>query len=227
MVSRASRGDYSCSRAAACRDRTGRRAQPVVFRGELAAATCAGVLSRLRDLSRLSTMDAQTMGPQLSGCPWRLHRGAALHDWPRAGVKIKPPGRVRSGGFVIGGGYLLSHFRSTIGVAGFNFSVRNGKRWSPRAIATLVSYRGGVSGGTGRCKVKKSVDILPQGGGGYLTGSARLALPVALCLSCRSGVCDGHTRCDVCHSDGGGRGGVSFFDTASLFGGLATRKGFG
>ena len=39
---------------------------------------------------------------------------------------------------VIGGGYLLSHFRSTIGVAGFNFSVRNGKRWSPRAVATLV-----------------------------------------------------------------------------------------
>ena len=37
-----------------------------------------------------------------------------------------------------GGGYLLSHFRSTIGVAGFNFSVRNGKRWSPRAITTLV-----------------------------------------------------------------------------------------
>ncbi len=30
-----------------------------------------------------------------------------------------------------GGGYLLSHFRSTIGVAGFNFSVRNGKRWNP------------------------------------------------------------------------------------------------
>ena len=36
------------------------------------------------------------------------------------------------------GGYLLFHFRSTIGVAGFNFSVRNGKRWSPRAITTLV-----------------------------------------------------------------------------------------
>ena len=35
-----------------------------------------------------------------------------------------------------GGGYLLFRFRSTIGVAGFNFSVRNGKRWSPRAIAT-------------------------------------------------------------------------------------------
>ena len=39
---------------------------------------------------------------------------------------------------VEGGGYLLSHFRSTIGVAGFNFSVRNGKRWSPRAITTFV-----------------------------------------------------------------------------------------
>ena len=37
-----------------------------------------------------------------------------------------------------GGGYLLFHFRSIIGVARFNFSVRNGKRWSPRAIATLV-----------------------------------------------------------------------------------------
>ena len=43
-----------------------------------------------------------------------------------------------SGGIRIEGGYLLSHFRSTIGVAGFNFSVRNGKRWSPRAMATLV-----------------------------------------------------------------------------------------
>ena len=38
----------------------------------------------------------------------------------------------------IGGGYLLSHFRSTIGAAGFNFSVRNGKRWNPRAMAALV-----------------------------------------------------------------------------------------
>ena len=39
-----------------------------------------------------------------------------------------------------GGGDLLSHFRSIIGVARFNFSVRNGKRWSPCAIATLVSF---------------------------------------------------------------------------------------
>ena len=31
------------------------------------------------------------------------------------------------------GGCLLSHLRSTIGAAGLNFSVRNGKRWDPGA----------------------------------------------------------------------------------------------
>ena len=36
------------------------------------------------------------------------------------------------------GGYLLSHLRSTIGVSGLNFSVRNGKRWNPTAITTLI-----------------------------------------------------------------------------------------
>ena len=35
------------------------------------------------------------------------------------------------------GGYLLSHLRSTIGVSGLNFSVRNGKRWNPAAIGHL------------------------------------------------------------------------------------------
>ena len=34
------------------------------------------------------------------------------------------------------GGDLLSHLRSTIGADGLNFSVRNGKRWNPGAIAT-------------------------------------------------------------------------------------------
>ena len=35
------------------------------------------------------------------------------------------------------GSYLLSHLKgSTIGVDGLNFSVRDGKRWSPAAIAT-------------------------------------------------------------------------------------------
>gem|GEM_PF-1256391 len=37
------------------------------------------------------------------------------------------------------GGDLLSHILlcSTIGAGGLNFSVRNGKRWNPSAIATL------------------------------------------------------------------------------------------
>ena len=41
----------------------------------------------------------------------------------------------------VGGGYLLSHFRSTIGVVRLNFSVRNGKRWDPHAITTLVRFQ--------------------------------------------------------------------------------------
>ena len=41
----------------------------------------------------------------------------------------------------VGGGYLLSHFRSTIGVVRLNFSVRNGKRWNPHAITTLVFFQ--------------------------------------------------------------------------------------
>ena len=49
-----------------------------------------------------------------------------------------------------GGGYLLFHFRSIIGVSSFNFSVRNGKRWSPCAMATLVSFLSVLSSGP-RC----------------------------------------------------------------------------
>ena len=52
-----------------------------------------------------------------------------------AGTK-KSPGTLR--GFQ-GGDYLLFRFRSTIGVIRFNFSVRNGKRWSPYALITLIS----------------------------------------------------------------------------------------
>ena len=53
------------------------------------------------------------------------------------------------------GGYLLSHFRSTIGVVRFNFSVRNGKRWSPHAIATLVRFSHRPVSGLRPCKVEK------------------------------------------------------------------------
>ena len=38
----------------------------------------------------------------------------------------------------LGGDYLLSHFRSTIGVVRLNFSVRNGKRWNPHAVITFA-----------------------------------------------------------------------------------------
>ena len=38
------------------------------------------------------------------------------------------------------GGLLLSRFRSTIGAGGLNFSVRNGKRWDPAAITTLIFF---------------------------------------------------------------------------------------
>ena len=40
-----------------------------------------------------------------------------------------------------GGDYLLFRFRSTIGVIRFNFSVRNGKRWSPYAVFALISFQ--------------------------------------------------------------------------------------
>ena len=43
--------------------------------------------------------------------------------------------------FFKNGGYLLSHLAgSTIDVVRLNFSVRNGKRWNPDPITTLVSF---------------------------------------------------------------------------------------
>ena len=51
------------------------------------------------------------------------------------GNKKREPGDFSSSS-PLGGDYLLSHFRSTIGVVRLNFSVRNGKRWDPHAIIT-------------------------------------------------------------------------------------------
>ena len=66
--------------------------------------------------------------------------------------KKKKPGHRLMSGLRIGGGYLLSHFRSTIGVVRFNFSVRNGKRWSPDAITTLIRFAvGDALSGALRC----------------------------------------------------------------------------
>ena len=63
--------------------------------------------------------------------------------WRWGWIRIKGDKKERDGGRVssvslkLSGGYLLSHRNSTIGVTGLNFSVRNGKRWIPGAIATL------------------------------------------------------------------------------------------
>ena len=58
---------------------------------------------------------------------------------------------------LLGGGYLLSHFRSTIGVVRLNFSVRNGKRWDPHAMTTLLSFGpdGAYRMGRGRDGLKR------------------------------------------------------------------------
>ena len=61
---------------------------------------------------------------------------AALLDLMGVYEKSPEPFQARGSG----GGYLLSHFRSTIGVVRLNFSVRNGKRWIPHAITTLVFF---------------------------------------------------------------------------------------
>ncbi len=58
-------------------------------------------------------------------------------EYVRAHNKKTPT--VSNRGFVCKvGGDLLSHILlcSTIGAGGLNFSVRNGKRWNPSAIAT-------------------------------------------------------------------------------------------
>ena len=58
----------------------------------------------------------------------------AFHTW-KLWFK-KPPIYFYIEGFIKNGGYLLSNKRSTIGVTRLNFSVRNGKRCNPCAIAT-------------------------------------------------------------------------------------------
>ena len=73
----------------------------------------------------------------------------------------------------LGGDYLLSHFRSTIGVVRLNFSVRNGKRWDPHTIITLVSFYP-VSLWTSAGDAAAGDALRPCDGN---TDSARLTLP--------------------------------------------------
>ena len=52
--------------------------------------------------------------------------------------KKAPAHAMWTGAGLQSGGDLLSRFRSTIGAHGLNFSVRDGKRWGPVAMATLI-----------------------------------------------------------------------------------------
>ena len=70
--------------------------------------------------------------PQGEGLEGRRSAGSAASP---GRIYTKKPREAWASRGLEGGGYLLSRFRSTIGAAGFNFSVRNGKRWNPRAIA--------------------------------------------------------------------------------------------
>ena len=72
-------------------------------------------------------------GVRCGGCTIRL-----LRVYGYGGIKKHRPGNFRCRGD-LSGGCLLSHLRSTIGVTGLNFSVRDGKRWIPGAITTLIS----------------------------------------------------------------------------------------
>ena len=54
--------------------------------------------------------------------------------------KITKPRQLVLSRLLLSGGCLLSHLRSTIGVTGLNFSVRDGKRWIPGAITTLIRF---------------------------------------------------------------------------------------
>ena len=67
---------------------------------------------------------------------------AALHagGWVMTQKSEARAAIARCPGFPSWGGDLLSRFRSTIGAAWLNFSVRDGKRWIPRAIAALILF---------------------------------------------------------------------------------------
>ena len=51
----------------------------------------------------------------------------------------------------------LPQYSSTIGVTRLNFSVRNGKRWIPRAITTLISFKKNYL--DGQDKTKRSLKL--------------------------------------------------------------------
>ena len=66
----------------------------------------------------------------------KSRQGASL---PMAQKKQKAPEVSLRGLPLNGGGALLSRFPSTIGAAGLNFPVRNGKGWIPRATCLMTA----------------------------------------------------------------------------------------
>ena len=69
--------------------------------------------------------------------PYRFP-GSGMRRWRALALGHKKKERQNLCLSFLGGDYLLSHFRSTIGVVRLNFSVRNGKRWNPHAVITFV-----------------------------------------------------------------------------------------
>ena len=132
-------------------------------RGALRQQTCHG-MSLLQRVHPLVSGIASRCG---GACGWRGQAGdaaAAAGRGADARTKKGVPGEpCGSPGTLGGGGDLLSRFRSIIGAPGFNFSVRNGKRWSPRAVAALVSLF--CSAGALRRGVVRSPAALRRGGG--------------------------------------------------------------
>ena len=132
-------------------------------RGALRQQTCHG-MSLLQWVHPLVSGIASRCG---GACGWRGQAGdaaAAAGSRADSGTKKGVPGEpCGSPGTLGGGGDLLSRFRSIIGAPGFNFSVRNGKRWSPRAVAALSSLF--CSACALRRGVVRSPAALRRGGG--------------------------------------------------------------
>ena len=95
------------------------------------------------------------------------------------------PGALRSGDTVKkAGGCLLSRFRSTIGAAGLNFSVRDGKRWCPGAMAAINSKRH-----KGQCEHRRRLRRAERGGLPPLKGpharGLRISVNASACFMLR------------------------------------------
>ena len=157
--------------------------------------------------SRLSALSHTFPGTQMS---LPLSQSGRAEGMPTQAACFAPVQKRKSpGGGCLrgsrGGGYLLFHFRSIIGVARFNFSVRNGKRWSPCAIATLVSFHSSqiCDGVWGRKSYRKRIR--------RYVGPTHIHLPLGIFA---------YERYVVRAADSAG-------DDRSAWGGLASRKGFG